>query len=235
MGLRCSDATHAGGRAHNQDAWLSRPDLGIWAVADGAGGHADGAAAAQAVVAALAAIPPGLSATELLAQVRLRLDAVHAALSVTGPSASTAVVLIACGRHFACLWAGDSRAYRLRDGVLRQLTRDHSLIEDLLEAGEIEAEQAEGHPQANVITRAIGGGEHIPLLDKVSDRLRIGDRFLLCSDGLYRVFQRDDLAQLAARGSGAAEIMEAAIARTPEDNLTLVVIDVACAPTEQQR
>lgn len=120
--VRSSAATHPGTRRTvNEDAVLDRPDLGLWAIADGAGGHSRGESAARAVVAALDAIPPGLKAAEMLIQVRLRLAAVHDALldeaSRLGEAAmvaSTIVVLVARGDHFACLWAGDSRAYLLR-------------------------------------------------------------------------------------------------------------------------
>ena len=138
--------THVGTvRTHNEDALVDRPDLGLWAVADGAGGHARGDVASRMIVEALEAIPPDLSASDMLAEVRQRMTETHAALysSSNGEaheiSASTVVVLIARGDHYACLWAGDSRAYLLREGQLAQITRDHSLVQEMVDAGEISA------------------------------------------------------------------------------------------------
>ncbi len=129
-------ATHPGAvRSHNEDSFVDRPDLGLWAVADGAGGHEAGEIASGMLKDALEAVPTGLSAAELLAQVRLRVERVHQALrdeaQRRGPRAiiaSTLVVLLARDGHFACLWAGDSRIYLLRNGELAQVTRDHSLV-----------------------------------------------------------------------------------------------------------
>ena len=158
--------THPGTkRTHNEDAYVDRPDLGLWAVADGAGGHAAGEVASGMIADALEAIPAGLSASELLAQVRLAIERTHLALreeaARRGPDvmvASTVVVMLARGDHFACLWAGDSRAYLLRGGMLRQITRDHSLVQELLEAGAIGPDEVDEPSAGNVITRAVGCG-----------------------------------------------------------------------------
>jgi serine/threonine protein phosphatase PrpC len=235
--FRSTAATHPGARrTENQDAFLNRPDLGLWAVADGAGGHSRGAVAAQAVVAALDTIPAGLASAELLVQLRLRLDGVHAELVRQAAAigehvimASTVVVLIARGEHFACLWAGDSRAYRLRGGTLEQLTRDHSLVQDLLDAGAIEAAEAEAHPQANVITHAVGDGSLELKLEKLVGALLCGDRFLLCSDGISKTLDPAGLAGLLAGAAGtevAEQVVQAALQRGAADNITTIVVDV---------
>ena len=129
---------------------------------------------------------------------RLAIERTHVALreeaARRGPDvvvASTVVVMLARGDHFACLWAGDSRAYLLRGGVLRQITRDHSLVQELLEAGAIGPDEVMNHPRGNVITRAVGAELDEFVLDKVSDRLVPGDRFLLCSDGLCKTLPED--------------------------------------------
>ncbi len=233
-GFRSAAATHAGARrADNQDAFLNRPDLGVWAVADGAGGHSAGAIAARTVVAALDGIPPGLTAAELLAQLRLRLDGVHAGLlreaAVLGDAAimaSTVVALAARGGHFACLWAGNSRAYLLREGVLAQLTRDHSVVQEMVDAGQLDAEQAECHPQANLITHAVGDGSESLGLEKVIGALDPGDRFLLCSDGISKTLDVATLAALLTGPAPACEgVLQAALALGAHDNITAVVID----------
>jgi len=223
--------THPGAvRSHNEDTFVDRPDLGLWAVADGAGGHDAGEVASGMLKQALEEIPAGLSASELLAQVRLRVEAVHQALREEaerrGPRsiiASTLVVLLARDGHFACLWAGDARAYLLRDGVLAQVTRDHSLVQELVDAGAITPEEAEGHPRANVITRAVGAAEALEL-DKVSSRLAAGDRFLLCSDGLSKTLPDAELAVLLAGPGPAERLVDEALARHATDNITVVAI-----------
>jgi serine/threonine protein phosphatase PrpC len=232
-GFTGSAATDPGGRADNEDAFLNRSDLGLWAVADGAGGYAHGAAASRAVIEALDAIPSGLSGAEMLAQVRLRLTAAHVGLLAKAAAqgngcvmASTVVVLIARGSHFVCLWAGDSRVYRLRDGALHQLTRDHSLVQRLLDDGEITEAEADTHPQRNVITRAIGGSEDLETMDKVTGRLHAADRFLLCSDGLCKTLSSAELAECLVENAEAEPMVMAALRQGASDNVTAVVVDV---------
>jgi protein phosphatase/serine/threonine-protein phosphatase Stp1 len=224
-------------RKHNEDAYVDRPDLGVWAVADGAGGHHAGEVASGMIRESLEAIPAGLSASELLSEVRTRIEATHEALRAEalrrGPDviiASTVVVMLARNEHFACLWAGDSRAYLLRDGTLQQITRDHSLVQELVESGMIRPEEAEHHPRANVITRAVGAELEDFALDKVSGRIQAGDRFLLCSDGLNKTLPDDQLASLLAANEGAPppqSLIAAALAHNVSDNVTAVAVDAA--------
>lgn len=217
-------------RARNEDAFVVRGDIGLWAVADGAGGHDDGDVASSAAVAALAAIPASLSAAEVLAQVRLRLGDVHtelqrrAACSASGDStATTVVVVLARGDHFACLWAGDSRAYLLRKGTLSQVTHDHSLVQELVDAGMIAPDEAEGHPQANVITRAVGAPDTLQL-DKVSGRLLPGDLLLLCTDGLFKAVPESEIANLLTSGGGPEQLLDCALRAGARDNVTALVV-----------
>lgn len=217
-------------RKHNEDSLVNRPDLGLWAVADGAGGHSRGDVASRMVAESLEGLPPNLSASQMLAEVRLRMTETNTALRamVTPPeiSASTLVVLIARGDHFACLWAGDSRLYLLRSGVMTQVTRDHSLVQEMVEAGAIRAEDAESHPNANVITRAIGSGDELDL-DKITDRLLPGDRFLLCSDGLCKTLPDSLTAQLLAGDDDpAGKLIQATLDHHGRDNVTAVIVDV---------
>lgn len=232
-----SALTHVGTvRSHNEDAFVDRPDLGIWAVADGAGGHQAGEVAAGMIVEALCGVPPGLSAAEALAEIRTRVDTVHRALlheaARRGPGvaiASTAVVMCVRGAHYACLWAGNSRAYCLRNGELFRVTHDHSLVQELVDAGVIGEHESEGHPQANVITRAVGAGDEATLLlDKAMDTLEPGDRYLLCSDGLTKsVPERDIAAELSEnRDDAARRLIEIALERQVNDNVTAIVLDV---------
>ncbi len=228
--LQSQAATHPGAvRSRNEDAFVDRPEIGLWAVADGAGGHGAGDVASTAIAQALLDIPAGFSAAEMLAQVRLRLAGVHGALQVEGASrghgiiASTVVVLLARGGHYACLWAGDSRAYLLRAGNLTQITRDHSLVQEMVERGELDEAAAQVHPQANIITRAIGA-EGALELEKLSSRIQAGDRFLLCSDGLFKALSERDIAACLAAGEDPAALLDRALARGARDNVTAVVV-----------
>ena len=231
--LKASAVSHRGTvRTRNEDAFVDRGDIGVWAVADGAGGHGAGDVASATAAAAIADLPVGLSAAETLAQVRLRLGAAHAELqrkaaaSANGDIlATTVVVLLARGEHFACLWAGDSRAYLLRDGALCQVTHDHSLVQEMVEAGSLAPEDAEGHPQANVITRAIGSQESLEL-DKVSGRMMAGDVMLLCTDGLFKALPESEIVQLLASGGGPELLIEQALRAGARDNVTALVVEI---------
>ncbi|MDO9708750.1 PP2C family protein-serine/threonine phosphatase [Paracraurococcus lichenis] len=218
-------------RRRNEDNLVERQDIGVWAVADGAGGHAAGDVASGLVRQALLAIPAGLGAQELLGEVRARLAQVHEMLLARAEapggatSATTVVVLIAGEGHFACLWAGDSRLYRLRDGALSLITRDHSLVQEMVDAGTLTPEAAEGHPHSNVVTRALGVGDLA--LEKVTDRLEPNDRFLLCSDGLSKAVPEVEIAALLAAESPETVVdglMAAALARGARDNVTAVAV-----------
>lgn len=235
--IRSWHATDVGTkRKHNEDNWVDRADLGVWAVADGAGGHQAGEVASGMIAEALDSLPPALSAPELLAAVRTSITRTHQELRDEAARrgehtmiASTLVVLIARGDHFACLWAGDSRAYLLRDGVLRQITKDHSLVQELVDNGTIREEEAETHPHANVITRAVGADIGDLVLDKVSGRLQPGDKFLLCSDGLCKTVSFPRLAELMAENDGPSiphSMIAEALALHVTDNVTAVAIEV---------
>ncbi|MCF8002689.1 MAG: protein phosphatase 2C domain-containing protein [Chromatiaceae bacterium] len=221
-------------RKVNQDAFLDRPDRGLWVVADGMGGHSDGARASRTIVEALAALPRqrllGRAAQAVAASLRavnqrLLDDAQRLQSDLIG---STVVALIAVEGHCALLWTGDSRAYRLRSGVLQQLTRDHSQVELLVEQGLLEPEQAESHPAANVLLRAVGA-EPVLDVDIRVERLQAGDQFLLCSDGLYREVSAGciaDALQAHEPARSAGELVRLACEHGGKDNVTAVVIRV---------
>jgi serine/threonine protein phosphatase Stp1 len=219
-------------RRLNEDSYLDRPDLGLWAVADGVGGASAGEVASAAVCDVLATIAPGLSGDQMLAEVRERLQTVHRDLknrAAGGTIASTVVVLIVAGPYFACLWAGDSRIYLLHDGALRRLTRDHSLVQAMVDDGHLTEAEAENHPRANVITRAVGAGQGDLALDKVVGEVRTGDRFLLCSDGLTKALDEAELAALLGLPDGVSHaelLVQAALARDASDNVTAVTVEV---------
>lgn len=230
---RSAGATHVGTvRTLNEDAWLDRPDLGLWAVADGMGGHEAGDYASRTIVHALHDLDPPASAPEFLAAVADCLDGANADLRRAaaerrvGLIGSTVVVLLAFDGHFACLWAGDSRLYRLRDGRLEQVTRDHSQVQDLVDSGVLDAAEAERHPAANVITRAVGAADSLDL-DVRQGRIEPEDRFLLCSDGLFKALAEAEITAILAGHSiaaGAQRLIERAVEAHASDNVTAVIV-----------
>ena len=235
--FRSRAATHAGtANRLNEDAFVNRPDLGLWAVADGAGGHESGEVASAEVAGRLQTVDAGLPAGEMLVVVRARLEEAHARLREAGARrgaglmiATTVVVVLARDDHFACLWAGDSRAYLLRGQALTRITRDHSLVQGLVESGTISEAEAAGHPKANIITRAVGAGSDLLELDKRTGQLLPGDRLLLCSDGLCKTLPEEELATLLSgdADSAAERLVVAALAAQATDNVTAVTIEFA--------
>ena len=236
--IRSWHATHNGTkRNHNEDTWVDRPDLGVWAVADGAGGHQAGEVASGKIAEALDSLPPELSASDLIDAVRTRISETHRWLreeaerrDLHGIIASTVVALLIRDEHFACLWAGDSRAYLLRDGEMQQITKDHSLVQELVDNGTITAAEAEHHPHANVITRAVGADIEELVLDKVSGRLLPGDRFLLCSDGLCKTVPFERLVELLSGENDTTasdSLIAEALALEVTDNVTAVTLRVS--------
>lgn len=221
-------------RAANQDAYLDRPDLGIWAVADGMGGHSEGALASRAIVEALAQVPrPRFLGTsvrtirEVLERVNARLLEQAAARPDGDLIGSTIVILIALGQHCAILWVGDSRAYRLRDGDLTPVTVDHSQVQALIDGGLLTHEAAEDHPLSNVLLRAVGSEGDL-VVDGRIERLAAGDRYLLCSDGLYRELDPGTLAAMlgsAPPADVAHSLVHQACEHGGRDNVTAVVVD----------
>ena len=225
-------------RSTNEDAFLDRADLGLWAVADGLGGHADGARASRLVVDGLDRIEPTGDARRLLGAVEASLATTHARLLADARgaelSASTVVVLLVAGGHWALLWAGDSRGYHWRRGRLELLSHDHSHVQELVDRGLVGAEAAKTHPYANQITRAVGVGESLAL-DTATGSAAPGDVFLLCSDGLSGVLDEPAMAAELVHppAEAVARLVRLALAAGSTDNVTAVVValEPADAPT----
>ncbi len=223
-------------RELNEDRALALPERGLWAVADGMGGHAHGDRASELVTSRLACLPPTANGHALLVAVQSTLAACNRELAESaaqdGLSGCTVVVLLASDGHIACLWAGDSRLYRLRRGELTQLTRDHSLVQELIDQGELTPEAARTHPWRNRITRAIGIDERLEL-EGLQERIEPGDRFLLCSDGLTGELADAEIAAVLAAAdpdAGADRLLALTLEHGAKDNVSLVIVEALDDP-----
>lgn len=226
--------THPGNvRKVNQDACLARPELGLWLVADGMGGHSAGELASQSIVYALEQAHFSTRLSDNVKLVEDNLQAINRHLLIESSRrgedtviGSTAVALIAYRDISVLLWAGDSRAYRVRDGELQQLTRDHSQVEEMVQRGLLLREDAENHPLANIVTRAVGASDTL-YVELISDIIQEGDIFLLCSDGLNKELNDTEIAKVLTQDMPVAEVcnalIEMTLSRGARDNVTAVV------------
>lgn len=230
-----ASATDVGGkRKINEDALLARPEAGLWAVADGMGGHAAGDVASNAVIHPLTLIERNGSLADFVEAVEDALMSVNQQLrdyardELGGRTVgSTVVTLILSERTGVCLWAGDSRLYRVRGNQLTRLSRDHSAVQEMVEAGAITQAEADRHPKSNVITRAVGGAETL-LVDSAVFAPAPGDTYLLCSDGLYNEVAEDTIRRKLALPpeEATATLVEEALRNGGRDNISLVIIKV---------
>ncbi|MCP3717565.1 protein phosphatase 2C domain-containing protein [Paraburkholderia sp. CNPSo 3076] len=221
-------------RALNEDACLDQPQRGLWAVADGMGGHTAGDLASGMIVRALGALVVPNALTSFSATARgtlqtvnhqLREEAARRGVRMIG---STVAVLMAKGREFAWLWAGDSRIYLYRDAQLEALTTDHSYVAELQAQGHLSAEAARHHPSQHLITRAVGAADWLDL-DEGRIVVRDGDLFLLCSDGLSNEVQAPEMVRALEAGDCQHVtdlLVEMALQAGGRDNITAVVVRV---------
>ena len=220
-------------REINEDSFIVRRHLCLWAVADGMGGHARGDFASETVANMLGHVRPWAQPRQLMHDVIARLEDANNVLlnaaSEDGSSAigSTVICMLALETQGIIVWAGDSRAYRVRREQIEQLSKDHSVVEDLVDAGLLNAEDAEDHPHAHVLTRAIGAADSLELDFETID-LQKGDRYLLCSDGLTRVISNAELLTVLTTvwdtDAACRRLIDMAIDRGASDNVTAVVI-----------
>jgi serine/threonine protein phosphatase PrpC len=235
MLYRSAARTHIGTvRRRNEDAVLDRAEIGLWAVADGAGGHQRGDYASASVIAALREVDIKVSGLRLVNDVKTRLAEVNRELRVKaaalGPDAvigSTVVVLLILEGQSCCLWAGDSRCYRMCAGGLRQLSRDQSHVQDLVDRGAISPDVAANHPLANIVTNLVGASDEL-VLEERRHRLEVGDILLLCSDGLSGTVSDAEIAAILRAypvAAAADRLIECALARGARDNVSAVVVE----------
>jgi len=220
-------------RTLNEDRLLARPDLGLWAVADGMGGHQAGEVASTLVVDTLDKVGRFSSGYGYLNAVCAGLQDVNghlvrraARLPGGGVIGATVVALLVFEGHYACVWAGDSRGYRLSGGRLAPITRDHSVVQELVEAGHLAPHEARGHYRANIVTRAVGAMPTLDLDVQHGDAAP-GDVFLLCSDGLTGAVEDFELeAVLGGMDIEAAadRLLALTLERGAIDNVSFVLV-----------
>ncbi len=219
-------------RRANEDRFVARPDFGIWAVADGMGGHENGAIASARVAAAIEAVGTAASAPDLLARLEAEVLAANAELRTQSSAqagramGSTMAALLFYEPHFACVWSGDSRVYLVREGRIAQVTRDHTEVQELVDKGVLSPDEARHSPRRHIITRAIGVHD-TPELDLDNGELSGGDVFVLCSDGLTNHVEDAEILA-AVRDAGCQAACDALLALTLErgasDNVTIVIV-----------
>ena len=221
-------------RQVNEDACLDRPENGLWVVADGMGGHKAGDYVSSLIVDSLRSIAVGRSLDEYVAALKtdlLRVNAVvreETANRGVDMMGSTVVVLAARGLRGVCLWAGDSRLYRLRDGLLEGISRDHSYVQDLQDSGLLSEAEARVHPRSNIVTRAIGVEAQLELAI-VELLLMPGDSYLLCSDGLNKTVEDHEIREVLSHdepGEIASSLVSLGLMRGAPDNITVIVVKV---------
>ena len=218
-------------RDHNEDSLVVTPPL--FAVADGMGGHAAGEVASEIAVRVLSELAPEHPDGEALGRAieeanRAVIQAAREGRGRQGMGTTMTAAMLE-GERLVIAQVGDSRAYLLHQGKLQQLTRDHSLMADMIEAGQLTPEEARTHPQRSVITRALGSDAHLhPDIYEIN--VETGDRLLICSDGLSGMIFDDQIENTLRRVQDpqrcASQLVNEAIAAGGHDNATVIVADV---------
>lgn len=252
MSVSSASATDKGlRRSTNEDSVSVREDLGLFVVADGMGGHAAGEVASRAAVEGIVAfveatqtmspdqtwpipfdLEQSVNANRLRAGFQIgnrRLASQIGSSSELRGMATTAVAVLIDGGTGTLAHVGDSRAYRLRDGQLDRLTRDHSWVEEQIRVGALSETAARQHPWRNIVTRALSGSEDLEV-DLQEVALEPGDRLLLCSDGVFTVLSDDQIGDVLRREADLDDLCDALIQGANDgggpDNVTAVVLEV---------
>ena len=225
-------------RENNEDSAYAGPRL--LALADGMGGHAAGEIASQFVVAALARLDedePGQNLTAALTRaLTVGNEAIAAHVEAhpeTEGMGCTATALLFDGRRMGLIHVGDSRAYLLRDGTLSQITKDDTFVQSLVDRGELSADEAHTHPRRSLILKALTGEPVEPTA--VIREARVGDRYLLCSDGLSDPVSTETIAETLSTGTveeAADRLVQLALRSGGPDNITVVLADVVDSPRD---
>ncbi|CAM5371554.1 protein phosphatase 2C domain-containing protein [Mycolicibacterium aubagnense] len=232
----CYGGTHQGRvRPINEDRFLCRADLNVWAVADGMGGHAHGDIASSAIIQSIAEQFEGAKAHgKVLRAFSNAVQTAHDRIRAISEAndkivmGSTVAGLILAGGRFHIPWTGDSRVYLIRNGRITQMTRDHTEVQMLLRENAISEEEARNWPRKNVILHAIGVNE-APYVEAIEGEVEAGDTFILCTDGLTAHLADQDI-QILVTGNTAQraciELVRVALERGGKDNVTVVVVNL---------
>ncbi|NOX93382.1 MAG: serine/threonine-protein phosphatase [Gammaproteobacteria bacterium] len=230
-------------RKINEDAVFSKPDINLWAVADGMGGHEAGNVASNMIVNMLNDIETEINLDTFVSTIEDKILDVNKRLleyseimlegRIIG---STVAILLIKGRVGICLWAGDSRLYRYRNNDIEQMTVDHSHVAELLKNGTISIGEAENHPDANVITRAVGTCEDLYVDIDVFD-VSVGDTFMLCTDGLYNAVNEESIINCLQEDDveiAANNLIETSLHNGASDNVSVVLVKGVRSSTTSQ-
>lgn len=220
-------------RDHNEDNYLIEPQTGLWVVADGMGGHEAGEVASASIVDHLATIGIASSAPDLRARFEDRLSRANAEIRDISRSrgitiGSTFAALLAMDGRFACLWAGDSRIYLVRNGSIFQVSKDHTEVQELLDRGMISAEEARNWPRSNVITHAVGVNDELEI-DFQQGELMAGDIFVLGTDGLTAHVSDAEIeaaVRSATPRTACQTLLDTVLERGGTDNVTIVLVKI---------
>lgn len=222
--------THTGRvRSANEDSYVALPDIGLWLVADGMGGQEAGEVASAIAAYTISNAVRGDATLEHA--IGLAHEAVREVADELGsPGMGTTVVaLLSRGSQYEIAWVGDSRAYLWDLQRLKRLTRDHSVVQELVDAGAISAEQAQHHPQRNIITQSVGVPvPEGPRIESLTGNWEPGQSILLCSDGLTGELPDDKiestLANAVSPQDSARQLMRGALQKGGSDNVTVVLV-----------
>ncbi|MFD1261822.1 PP2C family protein-serine/threonine phosphatase [Entomomonas asaccharolytica] len=237
MLLRSAARTDQGKvREKNEDAFINYPDRKIWVVADGMGGHDNGEIASRMVVEALADLELSQDFDERVKQITRCLRYVNKQLTQQDKTVvkgqlppimgTTVVALLIEDYRMACIWAGDSRCYLFRKGNIYQVTKDHAVWQELMDEQQLSMQEAQQQKGSFALTRAVGADEELSL-GIVEMEIAAGDRFLLCSDGIYQYVSYDQLYQAMSKASphlAIEQLFHDVLATEAKDNLTAIIV-----------
>lgn len=230
-------------REVNEDSIMTKPEVGLWAVADGMGGYEAGDVASNMIVSSISEIKAHENLHFLVDDIEDKIiDANRRILEYSDIMhdgrilGSTIVSLLIKGQVGICLWAGDSRLYLLRNNQLQQISRDHSHVQELIDKGSITEDEAINHPDSNVITRAIGTSEEL-YIDIKAFNVQVGDTFLLCSDGLYNAVDELEIEGRMKNNDtddAVKQLIVKALENGAADNVSVVIVKSATEVNQSQ-
>lgn len=224
--------THTGCvRDHNEDAFVAREEIGLWAVADGMGGHEGGEWASAKIVEKLGELDLPEDFDAACQAIAEAIRAANRAIILEArrrakQMGSTVVALLVRDERYALLWVGDSRGYLLRDGEMKQLSHDHTQVQEMVARGIMSPQDAVGHPMGHILSRAVGVRDEVEV-DIVTGEVWPGDVYLICSDGLHGYVDEADVVRLLSQGAPedvADQLIELTLAKGAPDNVTVIAI-----------